>query len=82
MLDLPYVEDSPAEVDMNVVMLRPADGGEPLFVEVQGTAEGAAFTRRRARRAARAAPRRARRDHRRCRPRWSPSRRTPRPLGR
>ena len=43
-LDLPYVEDSAAEVDMNVVMLaRP--GGEPLFVEVQGTAEGAAFSR-------------------------------------
>ena len=33
-----------AEVDMNVVMLG-KDGGEPLFVEVQGTAEGAAFSR-------------------------------------
>lgn len=44
-LDLPYAEDSTAEVDMNVVMLRPADGGEPRFVEVQGTAEGMAFTR-------------------------------------
>ncbi len=44
-LDLPYVEDSRAEVDMNVVMLTPADGGEPRFVEVQGTAEGMAFTR-------------------------------------
>ena len=44
MLDLPYVEDAGAEVDMNVVMLGKA-GGEPLFVEVQGTAEGAAFTR-------------------------------------
>jgi ribonuclease PH len=43
-LDLPYVEDSTAEVDMNVVMLGKA-GGEPLFVEVQGTAEGAAFSR-------------------------------------
>ena len=30
---------------MNVVMLRPAAGGEPRFVEVQGTAEGMAFTR-------------------------------------
>ena len=30
---------------MNVVMLRPADGGEPRFVEVQGTAEGMAFSR-------------------------------------
>ena len=45
MLDLPYVEDSQAEVDMNVVMLRPVDGGEARFVEVQGTAEGMAFTR-------------------------------------
>jgi len=44
MLDLPYTEDSIAEVDMNVVMLGKA-GGEPLFVEVQGTAEGAAFSR-------------------------------------
>ena len=43
-IDLPYVEDSSAEVDMNVVMLGKA-GGEPLFVEVQGTAEGAAFSR-------------------------------------
>ena len=43
-LDLPYVEDSTAEVDMNVVMLaRPGD--EPRFVEVQGTAEGTAFSR-------------------------------------
>jgi ribonuclease PH len=40
MLDLPYVEDSRAEVDMNVVM---TGGGR--FVEVQGTAEGMAFTR-------------------------------------
>jgi ribonuclease PH len=45
-LDLPYVEDSKAEVDMNVVMLRPVGGGEARFVEVQGTAEGMAFTRR------------------------------------
>jgi ribonuclease PH len=44
-LDLPYVEDSKAEVDMNVVMLTPTAGGEPRFVEVQGTAEGMAFTR-------------------------------------
>ena len=40
MLDLPYVEDSRAEVDMNVVM---TEGGR--FIEVQGTAEGLAFTR-------------------------------------
>ena len=45
MLDLPYAEDSRAEVDMNVVMLRPAAGGEARFVEVQGTAEGTAFSR-------------------------------------
>jgi ribonuclease PH len=45
MLDLPYREDSTAEVDMNVVCLRPVDGGDPQFVEVQGTAEGKAFTR-------------------------------------
>jgi ribonuclease PH len=40
MLDLPYVEDSRAEVDMNVVMT-----GSGRFVEVQGTAEGLPFTR-------------------------------------
>ena len=44
-LDLPYVEDSIAEVDMNVVMLRPVAGGEASFVEVQGTAEGMTFSR-------------------------------------
>jgi ribonuclease PH len=44
-LDLPYVEDSTAEVDMNVVMLQPINGGEPTYVEVQGTAEGKAFSR-------------------------------------
>jgi len=44
-LDLPYEEDSTAEVDMNVVCLRPVAGGEARFVEVQGTAEGNAFTR-------------------------------------
>ncbi|MEM1334562.1 MAG: ribonuclease PH [Actinomycetota bacterium] len=44
-LDLPYVEDSAAEVDMNVVMLRSRSGGDPKFVEVQGTAEGMAFSR-------------------------------------
>jgi ribonuclease PH len=38
-LDLPYVEDSAAEVDMNVVM-----AGD-RFVEVQGTAEGSPFSR-------------------------------------
>ena len=39
LLDLAYVEDSRAEVDMNVVM-----AGD-RFVEVQGTAEGMPFTR-------------------------------------
>jgi ribonuclease PH len=39
-LDLPYVEDVRAEVDMNVVAT--ADG---RLVEVQGTAEGAPFDR-------------------------------------
>ncbi len=45
-LDLPYIEDSRAEVDMNVVMLqRLAGPAEAQFVEVQGTAEGAPFSR-------------------------------------
>ncbi len=39
-LDLPYVEDVKADTDMNVVMT--SLGG---FVEVQGTAEGAPFSR-------------------------------------
>jgi ribonuclease PH len=39
-LDLPYEEDVRAETDMNVVMT-----GEGSYVEVQGTAEGAAFNR-------------------------------------
>jgi ribonuclease PH len=40
MLDLEYAEDANAEVDMNIVMT--ADG---RFIELQGTAEGLAFTR-------------------------------------
>ena len=40
LLDLEYTEDSSCDTDMNVVMT--SAGG---FVEVQGTAEGAAFTR-------------------------------------
>lgn len=40
MIDLCYVEDSAAEVDMNVVMT-----GSGKFVEVQGTAEGLPFSR-------------------------------------
>jgi len=40
MLDLPYSEDSRADVDMNVVMT-----GQGRFVEVQGTAEQMAFSR-------------------------------------
>jgi ribonuclease PH len=40
LLDLEYTEDSACDTDMNVVMT--GSGG---FVEVQGTAEGAAFSR-------------------------------------
>lgn len=40
LLDLEYVEDSACDTDMNVVMT-----GEGGFVEVQGTAEGVAFSR-------------------------------------
>jgi ribonuclease PH len=40
LLDLKYDEDSRAEVDMNVICT-----GDGRFVEVQGTAEGAPFTR-------------------------------------
>jgi ribonuclease PH len=39
-LDLPYEEDARAEVDMNVVA---TDAG--TIIEVQGTGEGATFTR-------------------------------------
>lgn len=39
-LDLDYVEDSGCETDMNVVMT-----GDGRFIEVQGTAEGAPFSR-------------------------------------
>ena len=39
-LDLPYIEDAAAEVDFNVVMT-----GSQEFVEIQGTAEEATFTR-------------------------------------
>jgi ribonuclease PH len=41
LLDLNYEEDSRAEVDMNIVMT-----GSGEFVEVQGTAEEAVFTKR------------------------------------
>jgi ribonuclease PH len=40
LLDLKYDEDSRAEVDMNIVCT-----GDGRFIEVQGTAEGAPFTR-------------------------------------
>jgi ribonuclease PH len=40
LLDLEYVEDAACDTDMNVVMT-----GRGGFVEVQGTAEGAPFTR-------------------------------------
>ena len=41
LLDLPYSEDSRADVDMNIVM-----NGAGRFIEVQGTAEGVTFARR------------------------------------
>ena len=41
LLDLDYVEDSSCDTDMNIVMT-----GEGKFVEIQGTAEGAAFSRK------------------------------------
>jgi ribonuclease PH len=41
LLDLEYVEDSACDTDMNVVMT-----GAGHYVEVQGTAEGVAFTRK------------------------------------
>jgi ribonuclease PH len=44
-LDLPYEEDSRAEVDMNVVMAQSADLSPPSFVEVQGTGEHGTFSR-------------------------------------
>ncbi len=41
LLDLEYVEDAACDTDMNVVMT-----GAGHYVEVQGTAEGVAFTRK------------------------------------
>ena len=41
LLDLEYIEDSACDTDMNVVMT-----GAGHYVEVQGTAEGAAFSRK------------------------------------
>ena len=40
LLDLEYIEDSACDTDMNVVMT-----GTGHFIEIQGTAEGAAFSR-------------------------------------
>jgi ribonuclease PH len=40
LLDLDYAEDANAEMDMNVVMV-----GKGKFIEVQGTAEGKAFSK-------------------------------------
>ena len=66
LLDLDYAEDSACDTDMNVVMT-----GAGGFVELQGTAEGAPFSRARVRRAARAwrataSRRSSRRSARRC----------------
>jgi ribonuclease PH len=41
LLDLEYIEDSACDTDMNVVMT-----GAGHYIEVQGTAEGAAFSRK------------------------------------
>jgi ribonuclease PH len=41
LLDLCYLEDSTADVDMNIVMT-----GSGKFIEVQGTAESAPFTKK------------------------------------
>lgn len=43
LLDLNYIEDSKAEMDMNVVMV-----GTGAFVEIQGTAEGKPFSKKQA----------------------------------
>ena len=70
-LDLPYVEDSQAEVDCNFVMT-----GDGRFVEVQATAEKDAVLGRAIRGAGRAG---RRRGCRRCSPasarRWTGPRR-------
>ena len=40
LLDLEYIEDSRAQVDMNLVMTRDPETGEMEYVEIQGTGEG------------------------------------------
>lgn len=45
-LDLCYAEDSNADVDMNVVLLRKPGAEECDIIEVQGTAEKESFSRR------------------------------------
>ncbi|HMU37391.1 MAG TPA: ribonuclease PH [Pseudomonadota bacterium] len=45
-LDLPYEEDSRAQVDMNVVMAQSLSDGTCSFVEIQGTGEQGTFARR------------------------------------
>lgn len=45
LLDLDYTEDSACDTDMNVVMTVNG-AGEGHYIEVQGTAEGAAFSRK------------------------------------
>jgi len=44
-LDLEYIQDSRAQVDMNVVVTRDANGNTE-YVEVQGTGEGRPFARK------------------------------------
>ena len=45
-LDLCYIEDSNADVDMNVVLLKKPDSEECDIIELQGTAERESFSRR------------------------------------
>ncbi len=44
-LDLEYIQDSRAQVDMNVIMTKEGDG-TMRYVEVQGTGEGRAFDKK------------------------------------
>ena len=46
LLDLEYVEDSRAQVDMNLVMTRDPASGEMEYVEIQGTGEGRTLHKR------------------------------------
>lgn len=45
-LDLCYIEDSCADVDMNVVLLKKSGSQENHIIEIQGTAEKESFSRK------------------------------------